>query len=135
VAEEAPWLPAAHVSPVPEGAGVRHRGLSPEGAQRAGQTVTDEPAARRARRLPPPTGGRAPRWGGDAGARAQAVSRARRQLTEALELVDEAIHILRSYVRENPDKAEKLEDILYTLEEAGEALDELVSAEEREGHR
>ena len=65
----------------------------------------------------------------------QAVSRARRQLTEALELVDEAIHILRSYVRENPDKAEKLEDILYTLEEAGEALDELVSAEEREGHR
>ncbi|MCC6050801.1 MAG: transposase [Thermofilum sp.] len=57
-------------SPVPEGAGVRHRGPHPEGAQRAGRTVTDEPAARRARRLPPLTGGRAPRRGGDAGARA-----------------------------------------------------------------
>jgi len=58
------------VSPVPEGAGVRHRGPSPEGAQRAGRIVTGEPAARRARRLPPLTGGRAPRRGGDAGARA-----------------------------------------------------------------
>jgi hypothetical protein len=40
------------------------------GLERAGQTVTDEPAARRARRLPPPNGGRAPRRGEDAGARA-----------------------------------------------------------------
>ena len=68
--EETPWPPTAHVSPVPEGAGVRHRGPSPEGAQRAGQTVTDEPAARRARKLPPVGGGRAPRRGEDAGARA-----------------------------------------------------------------
>lgn len=56
-------------------------------------------------------------------------------MTEALELVDEAIFILRSYARENPDKAERLEDILYALEEVGEALDELVSAEEREKRR
>jgi len=56
-------------------------------------------------------------------------------LSEALELVDEAIFILRSYARENPDKAEKLEDILYALEEASEALDELVSAEEKEKSR
>ena len=58
-------------SPVPEGAGVRHRGPSPEGAQRAGRAVTDEPAARRARRLPPPTGGSAPEGAGMR-ARAQA---------------------------------------------------------------
>ena len=43
VAEKAYWLPAAHVSPVPEGAGFRHRGPSPEGAQRAGQPVTVNP--------------------------------------------------------------------------------------------
>lgn len=58
------------------------------------------------------------------------MSRARRSLSEALELVDEAIFILRSYARENPDKAEKLEDILYALEEVSEALDELASSEE-----
>lgn len=63
------------------------------------------------------------------------MSRVRKTLTEALELVDEAIFILRSYARENPDKAERLEDILYALEEVGEALDELVSAEEREKRR
>jgi len=63
------------------------------------------------------------------------VNKARKMLSEALELVDEAIFILRSYARENPDKAEKLEDILYALEEASEALDELVSAEEKEKSR
>ena len=63
------------------------------------------------------------------------MNKARKMLSEALELVDEAIFILRSYARENPDKAEKLEDILYALEEASEALDELVSAEEKEKSR
>ena len=59
------------------------------------------------------------------------VSRARSPLVKALELVDEAIDILREYARERPEKAEALEDILYALEEASEELDRLVSAEER----
>jgi acyl-CoA reductase-like NAD-dependent aldehyde dehydrogenase len=50
---------------------------------------------------------------------------------KALELVDEAIDVLREYARERPEKAEALEDILYALEEASEELDRLVSAEER----
>lgn len=54
-------------------------------------------------------------------------------LERALDLVEEAISILRKYARENPEEAEKLEDILYALEEASDALDALVRAEGKRG--
>lgn len=49
-------------------------------------------------------------------------------LAEALDRIDEAIHLLRDYAREAPEDAEALEDILYSLEEAGEALERLIRA-------
>gem|GEM_PF-2492625 len=59
------------------------------------------------------------------------MNRARNPLARALELVDEAIDVLREYVRGKPEKAEELEDILYALEEVSEELDRLASAEEQ----
>jgi len=55
-----------------------------------------------------------------------------RALSEALDRIDEAIYILREYSRERPEEAEALEDVIYHLEEAGEALERLI---ERAGRR
>ncbi len=49
-------------------------------------------------------------------------------LSSALDHVDEAIHLLREYARAAPEDAEALEDILYALEEAADALERLVRA-------
>jgi hypothetical protein len=49
----------------------------------------------------------------------------RKKLARALDLIDEAIDILRECAREDRVLADMLEDILYSLEEAGEQLSSL----------
>lgn len=50
----------------------------------------------------------------------------RQKLARALDLIDEAIDILRECAREDRVLADMLEDVLYNLEEAGEQLSSLV---------
>jgi hypothetical protein len=50
----------------------------------------------------------------------------RQKLARALDLIDEAIDILRECAREDKVLADMLEDVLYNLEEAGEQLSSLV---------
>jgi len=50
----------------------------------------------------------------------------RKKLARALDLIDEAIDILRECAREDRVLADMLEDILYSLEEAGEQLSSLI---------
>ena len=50
----------------------------------------------------------------------------RQKLARALDLIDEAIDILRECAREDRVLADMLEDGLYNLEEAGEQLSSLV---------
>ncbi|MEM4917997.1 MAG: hypothetical protein QW518_01545 [Thermofilaceae archaeon] len=59
--------------------------------------------------------------------------RGERLLSDALDRIDEAIHLLREYAREKKEEAEALEDILYFLEEAGEALERIIRSRERTG--
>ncbi|MCS7104704.1 MAG: hypothetical protein NZ954_03980 [Thermofilaceae archaeon] len=46
-------------------------------------------------------------------------------LREALDHIDEAIHLLRLYAEESPEVDETLEDLVYALEEVSEALEKL----------
>jgi len=50
----------------------------------------------------------------------------RKKLAKALDLIDEAIDILRECAREDKVLADVLEDVLYSLEEAGEQLSSLI---------
>uniref|UniRef100_A0A7C4BA32 Uncharacterized protein n=1 Tax=Thermofilum pendens TaxID=2269 RepID=A0A7C4BA32_THEPE len=50
----------------------------------------------------------------------------RQKLSRALDLIDEAIDILRECAREDRVLADVLEDVLYSLEEAGEQLSSLI---------
>ena len=50
----------------------------------------------------------------------------RQKLSKALDLIDEAIDILRECAREDRVLADVLEDVLYSLEEAGEQLSSLI---------
>ena len=50
----------------------------------------------------------------------------RQKLSRALDLIDEAIDILRECAREDRVLADLLEDVLYSLEEAGERLSSLI---------
>lgn len=63
-------------------------------------------------------------------AAAQAPRAARRDaenlLSEALDLVSDAIYLLERYAKDNPGEAEELEEVISALEDAEEALDRLV---------
>lgn len=50
----------------------------------------------------------------------------REKLFKALDLIDEAIDLLRDAARADRALAELLEDVLYSLEEAGEALSSIL---------
>ena len=50
----------------------------------------------------------------------------REKLSRALDLIDEAIDLLREAARSDRALAELLEDVLYNLEEAGEALSSIL---------
>lgn len=54
-------------------------------------------------------------------------------LSDALDRIDEAIQLLREYARRKGGEAESLEDVLYLLEEAGDALERMIREREREG--
>jgi len=47
-------------------------------------------------------------------------------LSEALDLVSDAIYLLERYAKDNPGEAEELEEVISALEDAEEALDRLV---------
>lgn len=50
----------------------------------------------------------------------------RGKLLRALDLIDEAIDLLRDAARADKALAELLEDVLYNLEEAGETLNSIL---------
>jgi len=54
------------------------------------------------------------------------VEEQRKKLSRALDLIDEAIDLLRDAARADRALAELLEDVLYSLEEAGEALSSIL---------
>jgi len=56
------------------------------------------------------------------------VSEEREKLEAALDYVDSAIDILRELASSSREWADALEDALYHLEEAGEALNRLLSS-------
>lgn len=54
-------------------------------------------------------------------------------LSDALDHIDEAIHLLREYAKRRSTESESLEDVVFLLEEAGEALDRIIRERERAG--
>lgn len=54
-------------------------------------------------------------------------------LEEAVDHIDSAIHLLRTFAKLQPSKLEEVEDIIALLEDAGEALDNLSRSLHREG--
>jgi flagellar hook-basal body complex protein FliE len=60
----------------------------------------------------------------------QAARAARRDaeshLSEALDLVSDAIYLVECYMRDASERAEELKEVVYALEDAEEALDKLV---------
>ena len=47
-------------------------------------------------------------------------------MSEALDLVSDAIYLLERYEQDNPGEAEELEEVISALEDAEESLDRLV---------
>jgi hypothetical protein len=47
-------------------------------------------------------------------------------LSDALDLVSDALYLVECYMRDAPERAEELKEVVYALEDAEEALDKLV---------
>ncbi len=60
-------------------------------------------------------------------------SNSRKILEEAVDHIDSAIHLLRTFAKLQPRKLEEVEDVIALLEDAGEALDNLSRALRGEG--
>lgn len=56
-------------------------------------------------------------------------------LSEALDLVSDAVYLLERYAKDNPGEAEELEEVISALEDAEEALDRLVRERGNAGRR
>jgi Tfp pilus assembly protein PilX len=62
-----------------------------------------------------------------AGQAARAARRdAESRLSDALDLVSDALYLVECYMRDAPERAEELKEVVYALEDAEEALDKLV---------
>ena len=47
-------------------------------------------------------------------------------MSEALDLVSDVLYLVECYMRDAPERAEELKEVVYALEDAEEALDKLV---------